>query len=66
MKFKADIAPLVLLPFFAMSLHTFMEYCLLLWMAGMHVLSMKLIPEHSPKQTGLRNIVKAMKHLGIF
>ena len=55
---------MVLFPFTAKPLNTFMPYCRLLWMTGIHVLSTKLMP-HSPKQDRRRNMVCATKQRGI-
>ena len=56
---------MVLFPFTAKPLNTFMPYCRLLWMTEMHVLSTKLMPVHSPKQDRRRNMVSATKQRGI-
>ena len=56
---------MVLFPLAARLLKTFMLRSLLLCTIGMHVLSAKLMLEHSSKQENLRNIVSATTQRGI-
>lgn len=62
---KPTYHPMVLLPLAVMPLNTFMLNSRLLCITGIQVLSIKLIPVHSPKQASLRNIVSATKQRGM-